>query len=159
MGIFSALTGTNSYGPDLAAPPSGGLSPTNPGDLSHRRTVPLISNQRPLTLAEAEVLEVKASQHEALAASTEQGYQAIQRIEEADLKIHQAYRGYQGKVAGVDYQKRSADTKYAEKLHDLRGKYGDLHSRLTEADTKAVVRTNAIKARVQQILSGSRLGA
>jgi hypothetical protein len=156
MGIFSALTGTTSYGPELAAPPSGGLSHQNPGDLSHRRTVPLITNQRPITAVEAEVLAVKADQHEALAETTEEGYQAIQRIEQADLKIHQAYRGYQGKLAEVDYQKRSADTKYAENLHQLRGKYGDLHSRLTEADTKATVRSGAIKARVQQILTGAR---
>jgi len=157
MGIFSALTGTTSYGPDLAAPPSGGLSHQNPGDLSHRRTVPLIGRQRPFTSAETEVLRVKADQLETIAVNTELGFQLIERIEESDLKIHKAYRGYQGKVAEVDYQKRSADVKYGEQLHQLRGKYGDLHSRLTEADTKATVRGNAIKARVQQILSGSRL--
>ena len=156
MGIFSSLTGNSNIGVDLAAPPSGGLSHNNPGDLSHRRTVPLINSQRLINSAEAEVLAVKASQHEALAISTEKGYQAIERIEEADLKIHAAYRGYQGKLAEVDYAKRSADVKYAENLHGLRVKYGDLHSRLTEADTKATVRGNAIKARVQQILSGSR---
>jgi len=153
MGIFNTLLrGTSA----LAVPPSGGLSHQNPGDLSHHREVPLIQNQRPIRAAEAEALDVRADQWEALAQFTEQGYQAIQRIEQADLKIHQAYRGYQGKVAEVDYQKRLADTKYAEGLHNLRGKYGDLHSRLTEADTKATVRSHAIQARVQQILRGAR---
>jgi len=157
MGIFSALMGVNhSISSDLAAPPSGGLSHQNPGDLSHRRTVPLIGSQRPINSAEAEVLGVKADQHEALAASTEKGYQAIERIEQADLKIHESYRGYQGKVSEVDYQKRAADTKYAEGLHKLRGQYGDLQSRLTAADTKATVRAGAIQARVHQILRGAK---
>jgi hypothetical protein len=155
MGIFNSLAG-HSISSKLASPLSGGFSHQNPGDLSHHREVPLITQKRPITQAEAEVLEVRASQWEALAQSTDEGYRAIERIEQSDSKMHQAYRGYQSKVAEVDYQKRSADVQYAESLHNLRGKYGDLQSRLAAADSKATVRGAAIQARVQQILRGAR---
>lgn len=156
MTLFNFITGNRDYGPELAEPPVGGLSHQNPGDLTHHREIPVIPRQRPIRAEEAAVLEVRADQWESLAQSTQQGYQAIERIEQADLEMHKAYRGYQAKVSEVDFQKRSADVKYAEQLHELRGKYGGLRSRLAEADTKATVRTNAIKARVHQILTGAR---
>ena len=159
MGIFNRLLSGGGDIPSSSAimqVQGGAMNPTAPGDLSHDRTVPIIHRQRPLKGEEAEVLGVLASQREALAASSKAGYGAIERIEKSDQAIHEAYRGYQGTVSAVELGKRKADTKYLETLQGQRLEYGELGSRLITAEAKAGQRQKEIKARVNQILNGSR---
>ena len=157
MGIFNGLLaghGSNRTGSALLAPQGGAFSPVSPGDLSHKRSIPIIHHQRPLDGEEAEVLAVIADQREHLANTSKAGYEAIQRIEQADQVIHEAYRGYQLKVSEVELSKRKADTKYLEGLQNQRPQYAELGSRLMSAESRANQRQREIKARVDQLLKG-----
>lgn len=156
MGIFNGLLAGAGMIPSssIATVRGGAFSPVSPGDLSHRRTVPVIPNQRPIDGEEAEGLAVLADQRENLAQSSKMGYEAINRIEQADALIHESYRGYQLKVSEVELAKRKADTKYLEGLQNQRPQHAELGSRLISSESKASQRQREIKARVTQLLKG-----
>lgn len=159
MGIFNGLLAGAGVIPSanaITTVQGGAFAPTNPGDLSHTRTVPIIGSQRPINGQEAEALAVLADQREALADSSKLGYESIQRIEQADQVIHESYRNYQGKVAQVELGKRKADTKYLEQLQNQRPEYAELGSRLIKAESRATQRQLEIKSRVDQLLRGIR---
>ena len=157
MGIFNGLlagAGVLPSSSSITTVSGGAFSPVSPGDLSHRRTVPVIPSQRPIDGEEAEGLGVLADQWESLAASSKMGYEAINRIEQANQTIHESYRGYQLKVSEVELAKRKADTKYLEGLQNQRPQYAELGSRLMSAESHASQRQREIKARVTQLLKG-----
>jgi hypothetical protein len=157
MGIFNGLlagAGVIPSASSITTVSGGAFSPVSPGDLSHNRTVPIISSQRPIKGEEAEVLSVLADQREALANASKMGYDAINRIEAADQAIHESYRSYQLKVSEVELAKRKADTKYLESLQNQRPQYAELGSRLISAESKSTQRQREVKARVDQILKG-----
>lgn len=155
MGIFNnLLSGAGALPVSDALTTVNAFSPVSPGDLSHRRTVPVIGNQRPIQGEEAEVLGVLADQREALAASSKAGYEAINRIEQADAVIHESYRGYQLKVSEIELAKRRADTKYLEGLQNQRPQYAELGSRLISSESKATQRQREVRARVDQLMKG-----
>lgn len=157
MGIFNNLlsgAGALPVSEALTTVAGGAFSPVSPGDLSHRRTVPVIGNQRPIQGEEAEVLGVLADQREALAASSKAGYEAINRIEQADAVIHDSYRGYQLKVSEIELAKRKADAKYLEGLQNQRSQYAELGSRLISSESKATQRQREVRARVDQLMKG-----
>ena len=157
MGIFNGLlagAGNSQNISALTAPQGGAFSPVSPGDLSHKRSIPIVHHQRPFDGEEAEVLAVIANQREHLAQSSKMGYEALQRIEAADQTIHESYRGYQLKVSEVELAKRKSDAKYLEGLQNQRPQYAELGSRLISAESRASQRQREIKARVDQLLKG-----
>lgn len=157
MGIFNGLlagAGNSQNISALTAPQGGAFSPVSPGDLSHKRSIPIVHHQRPFDGEEAEVLAVIANQREHLAQSSKMGYEALQRIEAADQTIHESYRGYQLKVSEVELAKRKSDAKYLEGLQNQRPQYAELGSRLMSAESRANQRQREIKARVDQLLKG-----
>jgi hypothetical protein len=100
-------------------------------------------------------LTVLADQREHLATTSKAGYEALQRIEQADQVLHEAYRGYQGKVAEVEFNKRKVDTKYLETLQNQRPQYAELGSRLMSAESRASQKQREVRARVGQLLKGA----
>lgn len=158
MGIFNGLLAGNGSSPNISAlttPQGGAFSPVSPGDISHRRTAPIIQNQRVINGEESEVLSVLADQREHMATTSKAGYEALQRIEAADQMLHESYRGYQLKVSEVELAKRKADGKYIEGLQNQRPQYAELGSRLMSAEGKAAQKQREVRARVTQLLKGA----
>lgn len=127
-------------------------SPKNPGNFSSIRSVPVVENPRYFDKKEASLLKKLAKAKQRDAGYTEVAYEALQQIDNADVKVHIAHTKYQGYLAENEVKKLTANTSYATKLHGMRSRYSSLDLKLDQADQKAVSRIQEIKAKIQSQL-------
>jgi hypothetical protein len=156
MGIFNSLVQIKdgNYS-DAMRPTAGGVfTPSNPGRLDTRRSVPIVPNTREFSPVEAERLAVLAEQRSEIAQASEVSYRALETIEQADQKIHTANRAYRGTVANQELLKKEADAKYLSGLNTLRPRYGEAAASLLETRRNSDRRLEVLEARTRQVLKG-----
>ena len=156
MGIFNSLIqlrGGN-YS-DAMRPTAGGVfTPSNPGNLDTRRSVPVIPNTREFSPVEAEHLAVLAEQRSEIAEASQTAYKSLEAIEQSDQKIHTANRSYRSTVANQELLKKEADAKYLSGLNTLRPRYGEAAASLLETRRNSDRRLEVLEARTRQVLKG-----
>jgi hypothetical protein len=137
----------------LAATAPGVITPTNPGNFSSIRSVPIVPNPRYCDRDTADKLKELAKEKTEDARHTKRAYKALTQIEEADATVHKAHRKYEGAVAENELKKKRSDAGLAKKLHALRPGYARLGLGIDKADSDARARIDAIKTRLTQVNS------
>ncbi|MEG4497561.1 hypothetical protein QUB05_05680 [Microcoleus sp. F10-C6] len=132
----------------LAATDAGVITPTNPGNFSSIRSVPVVPNPRYFDREQADRLKDLAKEKTDGARQSKRAYKALTKIEEADKTVHKEHRKYEGAVAENELGKLRANAGLAKKLHNLRPGYARLGLGIDKADSDARTRIDAIKARL-----------
>jgi hypothetical protein len=137
----------------LAATAPGVITPTNPGNFSSIRSVPIVPNPRYCDRDTADKLKELAKEKTEDARHTKRAYKALIQIEEADATVHKSHRKYEGAVAENELKKKRSDAGLGKKLHALRPGYARLGLGIDKADSDARARIDAIKTRLTQVNS------
>ncbi len=155
MGTMTRLFGgessdaISSKNEKLSAPTDASvITPLNPGKFTSIRTSPICEAPRYFTAEEADKLKDLAKEKTEGAKQAKRAYGAMEKIEEADAKVHKAHRGYESTVATNELKKKRADVKLAKHLHGLRPGYARLGIGLENAENRATERIEAIKAKL-----------
>jgi hypothetical protein len=132
----------------LAATDAGVITPTNPGNFSSIRSVPVVPDPRYFDREQADKLKELAKEKTDGVRQSKRAYKALTKIEAADKTVHKEHRKYEGAVAENELGKKRADTSLAKKLHGLRPGYARLGRGIDKADSDARTRIDAIKAKL-----------
>lgn len=160
MGILARITGKSSNNSQalthginanqvLAPTAPDVINPENSGNWSSVRTAPINHDPRYFTKEEADGLKRLATEKTDGARQTVRAYKSLTKIEHADAQVHTSHRRYIRGVADSELTKKRADVTTANHLHALRPEYAKLGMRLENADTKAQIRINELKAKIQ----------
>ncbi len=120
------------------------ISPTH-CDFTSIQSVPVLAKPRYFNKKEAAALQELSRTKQEQLAQARTAYKALRGIDAADTELHTTHRQYQGKLAGNEVQKLTANAKLAEKLHGLRPQYQQLSSQVDIAESNAANRINAIR--------------
>lgn len=133
----------------LAATSADAISPMNPGNFaSGERSVPIVPAPRYFTKEERDAMKKLATEKEKGASYSKRSYEALERIEGANAKVHKAHRGYERVVADNELKKVRANAGLAKHLHGLRPGYARLGLGIDKAENTARVKIDAIKAKL-----------
>jgi len=122
------------------------ITPKNPGNFSSIRTAPVVTDPRYFSRQESTALCELARKKESEAKHSKKAYKALKRIDNADVVVHKAHRGYEGKIATNELQKVESNARLARKLHALRPEYVEVGGGLEKAEKTANDAIAAIKA-------------
>ncbi|NJK37254.1 MAG: hypothetical protein HC825_00030 [Oscillatoriales cyanobacterium RM1_1_9] len=161
MGILTSLLGTNSTSDTfadhrinpanvLAPTDNQALNPRNPGPFGSVRSTPVLNDPRYFNKEEVQALKSLARERKSSSKYTQQAFNALQQIDDADVEVHAAFYQYRQHLAGNEVQKLAANTKYAEALHGLRPRYVSLGAGIDGADYKASFKIQQLKQKMQQ---------
>lgn len=126
----------------LAHTDSNVVSPHN-ANFSSVRSMPIVEKPRHFTVNEANVLVAVAKEKQITADQAVIAYDALERIERSDAKVHNRHRKYQGTVAKEELSKLEANAHLAAQLHGMRPKYEQIGQKVETAERKA---DNAIRS-------------
>jgi hypothetical protein len=132
----------------LAATDTGVITPTNPGNFSSIRSVPVVPDPRYFDREQADKLKELAKEKTDAARQSKRAYKSLAKIEAADKTVHKEHRKYEGAVAENEFGKKRADVGLAKKLHGLRPGYARLGLGIDKAESDARTRIDAIKAKL-----------
>ncbi|MEG5238699.1 hypothetical protein [Microcoleus sp. AT9b-C3] len=132
----------------LQATAPGVITPTNPGNFSSIRSVPVVPAPRYFTKEEADAMKDLAKEKTDGAKQSKRAYEALTKVEEADAKVHRHHRKYEGAVADNELSKKRSDTRLAKHLHSLRPGYARLGLGIDKAENDARARIDEIKAKL-----------
>lgn len=124
-------------------------SPENPGSFSSIRSVPVVEGPRYFNREEVKVIKKLAKDKKRDAKYSQEAYQALKEIDNADTIVHTSHYNYKGHLAGNEVKKLSANATYAKKLHGLRPRYATLNAGIDTADKKANSKIQEIKAKIK----------
>jgi len=125
------------------------FSPTNPGNFASIRSVPVLDSPRYFSKEEKVVLKQVAKQRKESAKHTQESYQALKQIDDADTTVHLAHYAYKGQLAGNEVKKLGANSNYAQKLHGLRPQYAQMSLNIDQANQQAVNKITQYRQQVQ----------
>lgn len=125
------------------------FSPTNPGNFASIRSVPVLDSPRYFSKEEKVVLKQLAKQRKESAKHTQESYQALKQIDDADTTVHLSHYAYKGQLAGNEVKKLGANSNYAQKLHGLRPQYAQMSLNIDQANQQAVNKIAQYRQQVQ----------
>ena len=125
------------------------FSPTNPGNFGSIRSVPVLDSPRYFSKEEKIALQQVAKQRKESAKHTQESYQALKQIDDADTTVHLAHYVYKGQIAGNEVKKLGANSNYAQKLHGLRPQYAQMSLNIDQANQQAVNKIAQYRQQVQ----------
>lgn len=131
---------------DVMQVASGVPTPWNPGDSKEIRTEKVVTTHRNFSHKEADELRIKAASRQRQAKVNRKAYQALRKIETADVSDQAAFRGYQTTVARAAATKKRADVGKAKTLHSLTPAYAQMGYSLGAAHDEAKVRVAELQA-------------
>lgn len=170
MGILSTITRTGGSASDggtgktytgghtinldrvMAPTDASVINPMNPGNFTSIRSKEIIQAPRYFTKEESQQLKLEASQKTVGAAHTRKAYKSLGRIEQADTRVHQAHRNYEGTVSESELDKKRSDAKLAKKLHTQRPQYTRLGRSVERADNAANTRVLDLTAQIKAMM-------
>lgn len=170
MGILSTITRTGGSGNDggtgktytgghtinldrvMAPTDPNAINPMNPGKFTSIRTKEVVQAPRYYSKEEAQQLKLEAKQLTEGATHTRKAYKSLGRIEQADTRVHQAHRNYEGTVSESELDKKRSDAKLAKKLHTQRPQYTRLGRSVERADNAANTRITELTAKIEAMM-------
>jgi hypothetical protein len=127
---------------------AGVITPSNPGNFSSVRSVPVVPDPRYFTKEEADAMKGLAKEKTGGARQSKRAYKALTKIEVADKIVHQQHRKYESAVAENELGKKRSDAGLAKKLHGMRPSYARFGLGIDKADSDARTRIDEIKAKL-----------
>jgi hypothetical protein len=124
------------------------ITPSNPGNFSSIRSVPVVPEPRYFEREQAGKLKELAEEKTDGARQSKRAYKSLARIEAADKTVHKEHRKYEGAVAENELGKKRSDAGLAKKLHSMRPGYARLGLGIDKADSNARTRIDEIKAKL-----------
>lgn len=128
------------------------INPMQPGNFASIRSQNVVTTPRYYSQEELKQLKAEANQKTQGAANTRKAYKALERIEAADTKVHQAHRRYEGKIADGELTKKRSDAKLARKLHTQRPQYTQMGRSIEKADSKASTRILQLTTQIEAMM-------
>lgn len=126
------------------------FSSTNPGNFASIRSAPVLDSPRYFSKEEKVVLKQVAKQRKESAKHTQESYQALKQIDDADTTVHLAHYAYKGQLAGNEVKKLGANSNYAQKLHGLRPQYAQMSLNIDQANKQAVNKIAQYRQQIQK---------
>jgi hypothetical protein len=136
---------------DVVKSSSGVPTPWNPGDSAEIRTQPVVQRHRNFSREEVARLRVQAAQRGAQAKTNRQGYQALRKIEGADVSDQASFRSYQGTVAKGQVARTAADVGKAKTLLGVAPTYAKMGYSLGAAHSESQVRVAEVQATYAEV--------
>lgn len=124
-------------------------SPNNIGIFPSIRSIPVVEGPRYFNRQEATAIKKLAKEKKQNAIYSQEAYQGLKEIDDADTVVHVSHYKYKGSLAGNEVKKLSANATYAKKLHSLRPSYAKLDSGIDEAEIKANAKIQEIKTKIK----------
>lgn len=134
----------------MAATDAGAINPMQPGNFQSIRTNKVVQKPQYYSKEQAEQLTTQAKEKLEGARHTRKAYTALKRVEQADLQVHGAHRGYQAVVSEVELQKKRIDAKLAKQLHAQRPQYTQLGVGIQKAEDTANKRIVELTAKIKE---------
>ena len=103
------------------------ITPTNPGEFTIYRTVPVLPAARSFSEVEANALERHAAKRKIQAKATKKAVNALIEVKDADTSEHKDYNRYREHEARKTYQQVKSNAITGNAIASLASKYGALH--------------------------------